>query len=561
MARFRRLILRFRPHRACLDGEKDGVLTGKCAVWRPHPARLDGEGDNLVIEQPRASYSPSRQAGWGLCIRFHATLLARRLVHHPHEADGVHKGRHNKFRFAVLFWAALCSIRFCFAADEPTYQGAARCIDCHSQPNPLRQRDGTTDWVTLTEAHTWLTIDKHSQAFDVLQTEYSQAIGQRLGIGDVTNDQSCLSCHAGWTKGLPAPPRVELGVSCEACHGPSSLYDAEHTRPAWRTKTADEKAGFGMVDVRHPRLRAEQCLSCHLGNAAEGKLLTHDMYAAGHPPLAGFELATFAQAMPPHWREFQDKGEAVRDNPDIRQAVGYRDGDVSEIKATIVGGVVALRESARLESGWRAAAANSGDWPDFAQYDCAACHHELERPSWRQARPATGRPGQRFPPVWPTVLSELALRHIERHDANEGRRFRRDLERQATGAGDLSDTLAELLRQLDDLSYDRAAAVEILRDIAELGQQPYLDFDSARQLAWAFRSIYVAIEESQTEDRPLPVPLAELSELLQLDLPSTRRRTVLDPQRRQALFRTVGDYQPNLANAIFAKLAELLSER
>ena len=31
------------------------------------------------------------------------------------------------------------------------------------------------------------------------------------------------------------------------------------------------------------------CLSCHLGNAREGRVVTHEMYAAGHPPLPGFE--------------------------------------------------------------------------------------------------------------------------------------------------------------------------------------------------------------------------------------------------------------------------------
>ena len=456
-----------------------------------------------------------------------------------------------RLRFAFVCWFVLCGVCPCLWADEPTYQGSARCIDCHTHPSGLRLRDGTTDWVTLTEAQTWLTLDSHAQAFKSLETDDARAIGKRLGIDDVTKDQSCLGCHAGWLKGLPPPPGPQLGVSCEACHGPSSLYDAEHTKPPWRIKTADEKAVLGMVEMRDPRLRAEQCLSCHLGNASEGKLLTHAIYAAGHPPLGGFELATFSEAMPPHWRELPDKGDAVRGNAEIRRALGYREGDVPEVKGVIIAGVCLARESARLDRAWRAATAESGDWPDFAQYDCAACHHELERPSWRQTR--AKQPGKLLPPAWPTALVEVAIRHVARDDANGAERFRREIEERAAAHGDLSGTLDGLLSEVDRLASDRPAADHVLHDLAELGQQPYLDFDSARQMGWAFRSVYRAIEPSQPNERAAE-GLAKLSSLLQLDLPS-KRQTIESPEHRPALFRAVGDYQPRLANRYFAELA------
>lgn len=445
------------------------------------------------------------------------------------------------------------------AANEPTYQGAARCIDCHTQPSPLRQQDGASEWVLLTEAHTWLAADKHSQAYDVLTTDYSKKMGERLGVADVAKDQRCLSCHAGWRKGSFLPPDLTLGVSCESCHGPSSLYDLPHSDAAWRTKSVAEKAELGMVDVRDPARRAEQCLACHLGNVAEGKLLTHAMYAAGHPPLPGFEPATFARAMPPHWRNLNEKGVTVRDNPQIRKAMGGRKGDLPEVKSIVIGGVAALRESVRLDSEWQAAAAESGDWPDFAQYDCSACHHELERPSWRQARPTTGsRPGELSAPFWPTVLAELAVRHVERHDAGLARCLRRIIEQQTVADGALGDALDELLRSLDGLTYDRAATVPILRDVYELGQRPYLDFDSARQLAWALPWIYLAMNEGQEESKRVRRILAELADLLQLDLPSTRERTILDPQRQKAMFGALGDYHPGMVNTRFASLAKSL---
>jgi hypothetical protein len=438
------------------------------------------------------------------------------------------------------------------AAEPPAYQGAARCIDCHTQPNPLRESDGTTEWVALSEAHTWLTADKHAQAFKTLESEYSQQIGKRLGIDDVRKDPRCLSCHAGWSKGDRAPPHLELGVSCEACHGPGSLYDAEHTRPAWRTKTADEKAVLGMVDVRHPRLRAERCLSCHLGSAAEGKWLTHAMYAAGHPPLAGFELSAYSRAMPRHWRELEDKGNTVRGNADIRTAIGYRDGELQAVKSVVIGGVVTLRESTRLQDDWQRLA-NTGDWPDFAQYDCASCHHELEQPSWRQARRAAVPPGKLFPPAWPNVLAELAMRHLGRDNLAEERRLRRELDAHANDAQ--IGPLDELVRQLDSLPYDRAAATAILRDLADLGQRPDLDFDSARQLGWALQSISLATDARQAEAMITPGALIELDALLLLELPSALSQAILDPRRREAMYRVVGEYQPGLANACFTNVA------
>jgi hypothetical protein len=456
------------------------------------------------------------------------------------------------------------------APDEvPVNLGAARCLDCHTQPSPIRQQDGTTDWVRLTEAHTWLTTDKHSQAFEMLTTEYSKRLGERLGILDVTKDQRCLSCHAGWAKGTPMPPQLAMGVSCEACHGPSSLYDLRHTVPAWRAKPADEKAELGMIDVREPRRRSELCLSCHLGSAAEGKLLTHAMYAAGHPPLPGFESATFAQAMPPHWRELGQKAAVVRDDDRIRQANGYKETDLPDVKAVVIGGVVALRESVRLSGEW--AAANSGGWPDFAQYDCAACHHELERPSWRQTRSTPGRPGRLFVSNWPVPLAEIGVKRLERDDATAGELVRQDFDRRLVdylGAGSsqrtascerLGETLDILLRRLDDLPYDRSAAGHLLRDVGQLGQRGDLDFDSARQLGWAFQTIYWA-SYGNDPARPAPQALAELAGMLLLDLASTREQKILDLARQQAMYDALGGYQPSAANSRFAILLQALEK-
>jgi hypothetical protein len=392
-------------------------------------------------------------------------------------------------------------------------------------------------------------------------------MGKRLAA-DVTHDRRCLSCHAGWSAGPTPPPRHELGVSCEACHGPSSFYDIPHTDPSWRRKPPDEET-TGMVDVRAPLRRAEQCLSCHIGNLAEGKVLTHAMYAAGHPPLPGFEVTTFAQAMPPHWRRLQEKGDVVRQDAQIRRASHERQGDFPEVKSVVVGGVVGLRESMRLYRDRQATTEDAGGWPDFAQYDCSACHHELERPSWRQQRQNVGRPGQLFPPVWPTVLAELGLRQYERRDVATAKRMRRDFDQgltdllsavdsEARSANDsLVDNLEELLRALDGLAYDEAAAAALLRDICELGRRPDLNFDSARQLGWAFQAIYLA-----TYDKPAGPQqeqlLRQLNNTLMLHLPSTRNEQILTSVRQKSMFNAIGDYHPSTLNTQFTALSKML---
>jgi hypothetical protein len=423
--------------------------------------------------------------------------------------------------------------------------GAERCIDCHTQPSPLRKEEGSTKRVALTEAHTWLNIDKHSLAFRSLASDDSKAIGKRLGI-DVTRDRRCLSCHAGWSTDMGPPPRADLGVSCEACHGPSSLYDMPHTRPEWRDRPPDE-AATGMVDVRNPRRRAEQCLSCHLGNVDEGKVLTHDMYAAGHPPLAGFELQSFAQVMPPHWRP---------------SPVARRD-ELADVKSVVIGGVVGWREAVRL---YRNRPAPAAGWPDFARYDCSACHHELERPSWRQER--AGRPGQLLPPVWPSVLVELGLRHAARRDAAAARPLRREIEQGLVALGTtdggaaaekLLDRLDELLGQLDGCAYDEAAANLLLKIICELGQRRDLDFDSARQLGWAFLVIDRTANGEPLEQRQAD-RLRELSSMLSLRLPATRQEEILAPSQQRAMFDAIGAYRPSIVSVRFAALAEALGQ-
>ena len=76
-----------------------------------------------------------------------------------------------------------------------------------------------------------------------------------------------------------------------------------------------------MTDLWDPIVRVRTCVSCHVGNVEQGKVLTHAMYAAGHPPLPGIEASTFAAAMPNHWKPLSQK----RKDPKPRLAKYLRD--------------------------------------------------------------------------------------------------------------------------------------------------------------------------------------------------------------------------------------------
>ncbi|HJT31764.1 MAG TPA: multiheme c-type cytochrome, partial [Pirellulales bacterium] len=491
--------------------------------------------------------------------------------------------------FALLAASAtrLASAQEADTEPHAAFIGVVECARCHRSPTPLDRESGATDWASLTEFETWYTDDKHSQAFKLLDSERGRQMSKILGI-DVLHNAQCLSCHCNL---LPhSPPLSELeqkqGVSCESCHGPGSQYEKPHRDPGWRMLAGSDKEKLGMVDVRDPRQRARQCLGCHVGNVAEGKVLTHAMYAAGHPPLPGFEIETFAREMPPHWRTLADKPAAARDDPRIREALHEKPDEVHAARSVVVGGVMSLAESVRLLSE-QAAAAEPGEWPDFAMFDCQMCHHELATPSWRQQRLASdagrARPGQPRMRAWPSVLVELGIDHLHRDDADARRQAHEELKtRLATfqktfdgvawgarrgkdeglsaAAQSLLDWLDALAGKLDAADYDPSAARMLLADLCALGEQPSLDYDSARELAWALEAIGSAVVPAEPADADdWQRILAALDHDLLLDLPATQQRSILDPRRQQAVYEAVGNYDPAQVRRRFGDLSKLLA--
>ena len=343
----------------------------------------------------------------------------------------------------------------------------------------------------------------------------------------VTENKLCLACHANWhwKEGFDRPRVYEEGVTCESCHGPASKWQKKHydlDSPddfEWRKLSPQEKESkHGFIDVRNPVRRAQQCFSCHVGNVKEGKVVTHEMYAAGHPPLPSIEMETFINDMPSHWRTVRDRGEFMLEKEYLAANFPGQKApkaDLPRTKATLIGGVMALRESLNLFGEQAIDKTESSMWPELAVFDCAACHHDLRGKSWRRDRGyGTSIPGRPQFFAWPTALVKVAIRHRAGSDDKAFQtqwdefhlnleKLRRVLDKQpfgnpqqvhaiTHGAGEAKGLVQWLDKLADDIfnsPVQEPEANRALRALVTLSKTDYPDFHSARQTLWAFRTI------------------------------------------------------------------------
>lgn len=374
------------------------------------------------------------------------------------------------------------------------YVGVGVCARCHEHP---RKQDDT-DYVSLTEYPTWSEKDKHAKAYRVLTEASSQRMGELLGWKHVEEDARCLSCHAA---NIPKELRrndftLHDGVSCEICHGPASEWIVPHLDKKWRITASADKKKLGMHNVRDPLEQSRLCVSCHVGNVAEGKEVTHEMYAAGHPPLPSFEISSFCDKMPPHWRPLRDKPKPLQQQ--IRAAFKMPQDERTRTKLTVMGAVTVFQASMDLLNENRGAERS----PELAHYDCSACHHELRLPSWRQKRGYLGPPGRPSMHQWPTVLLQDALRfaadpalakqYDERlhklRQAFDARPFG-EAKQIAESANQLREWSDRLLVRLQEVPYDAPASRRLLRGLCTAKDADKYDYNSACQKAWAIDAI------------------------------------------------------------------------
>lgn len=447
-----------------------------------------------------------------------------------------------------------------------------RCLACHAD-----LKSGV-DFVANMSAKTWQEEDKHRRAFLLLE-EQTELTTRILGfpLTDVVHDgqlrddvtergkldavTKCLRCHATWPKPKLADevdqPQVDLrlGVSCQACHGPGFHWSRPHEEKWWRLCAVEEKERLGMTNLRSSAVKGALCTSCHVGSADEDRRVTHAMYAAGHPPLPGFELATFGMHMPPHWRTLAEKGAfagtaaqpyplTAQDRAALRQLpvdpnalkADYRAAqfpqhthdpaeDQVAPREILAGGVAALRRYVELvEAGAKAQLESSDGWLDFALFDCRACHHELR--GGRLPATAEGQRNRRTPAgrppalTWPTVLALAAAQTLTPVDDaadSAARELSASLEQfdraltarpfgdprpTAAAAGRLRGQLDELARRVslarfDDPLAQRLAAHLCADATLAAGFRPSAEYASARQVAWSLELLLARPRDAQ----------------------------------------------------------------
>jgi Cytochrome c554 and c-prime len=379
--------------------------------------------------------------------------------------------------------------------EKGFYLGPTACgsSSCHGSVEPRK-----TLGVRQDEYFIWQKKDLHARADGVLYNDRSRVIARRLHISDAGKSQLCLTCHA---LSVPArlqrgPLELEDGISCESCHGAASGWFEGHRSESW---THQQSVGAGMTDLRDVQVRANVCLSCHLGGP--GRSVNHDLIAAGHPQLA-FELDNYSEGMPAHWLPFADRppGESERDTHGARawavgQAASFRAG-LEQIARRARGAPGDHRDGdgdARNES--------EPPWPEFSELSCDSCHHSLAQERWRTAPDRPGRPGlPRLSPARYAILRHLvAVAAPERQAAlDEGvERLAAQLGRLgappaevAAAAERLNHETAELLPRLDRLTWDEALVRRLLLAVAEdRGGYETVDYASAQQAALAVQTL------------------------------------------------------------------------
>ncbi len=245
-------------------------------------------------------------------------------------------------------------------AAKPEGVGLAACSGraCHGGLGP---RDVRGNEYTI-----WVTQDPHVKAYPALFSEASRRMLVHLGRARSAaearpqSEVLCLNCH-----GQPAAPDRSFG--CENCHGPAKVWLRPHAdRERWDRLSVEEKKRFGMWPLAGLAERARVCAGCHVG--APGREVNHDLIAAGHPRL-NFEFETYLANLPRHWHTNRAEIPAARWT--VGQAVSA--------------------EAALALLAHRADPRNRLPWPEFAEYDCSACHHALRPDSPRQRSGGAGR--------------------------------------------------------------------------------------------------------------------------------------------------------------------------
>ncbi len=278
---------------------------------------------------------------------------------------------------------SLLSVGLAAGSDDPGWIGVGSCAAtaCHGGRREPLDLKGS-------EYSFWGSYDPHTRAFSVLFDDRSRRIEKNLKkLADIDTarpfeNDLCLKCHVhqeyDTTARRPGLPSFENadGVGCESCHGPAARYLVPHAQAGWPGLSDRQKLeGFGMRPTKDLLARGQICAECHVGKGAAD--VNHDLIAAGHPRL-GFEYGSQLAKLPKHWRTRDDRAR----HPDYEAKV-WALGQISTARAAL--GLLEARAIRAIPDD------SASPWPEFAEYSCFSCHHDLA-PAPRLR--ADNRPGQ-----------------------------------------------------------------------------------------------------------------------------------------------------------------------
>jgi hypothetical protein len=248
------------------------------------------------------------------------------------------------------------------------------------------------------------------------------------------------------------------------------------------------------------------------------------MYAAGHPPLPPFELATFMEAEPRHWgypSELPFLTELAKQKPAEAWGLYHVRPEADEISLArhlAVGAIAALKADMQCVAAEAGKAKNS--LPDFARFDCYACHHDLVIPSARQAAGYAGAPGRPPLKAWVAAVPGVVAKHAANltttgvkgvagefdakwkavTDAALARPFG-DAATLAAAANDLAGWCDRFVTAVEkDPVYSPAETAKLAEELAKAAVDPKVlrDPEAVAHVTWAYATLDFAAKKDAT---------------------------------------------------------------
>lgn len=437
-------------------------------------------------------------------------------------------------------------------------QGVGECQLCHSgrdlagytEPNG---RIKSHQFIRLNESKTWEQEDPHSRAFAVLKGDLGKQMNQKLAKTrgnnfDILKAAECLVCHSSdqdRTKKFENKTVDSFvvgdvnGVNCTYCHTNANAesdkraswvndhWKLDNGIVSWRNIIPDNEKKKGLANLRNPVVKANLCVSCHVGNPTEGKVISHEMYAAGHPPLPPFELLTFMDDQPRHWNtpfelEYFKSLDSSKQSLFSFKAEEGKAGYAARHFAA--GAIAALRAEVSLHA-FDAKSLPATAGLDYARFDCYACHHDLKSDSDRQRRGFDGPPGR--PPVkaWVGAVAGVVANHVSAERGAEFAKHWNELKIEMYSkpfgnpltvgpkAQQLVDWCDRFAKEMENSkSFGVESAKTLHANLAIEARKIAADPEAVMALVWAYRGMSKALDRKDNLDelKPfLPLTLRE----------------------------------------------------